>query len=573
MAPRRARQMRRLPLAASAVLFLGALCLSAWQAVAYDPRCQCTDDEFTDEDDLLCGAEGATEAQHDDFCGQFGEPGDATNCVESPEAAAQACSWKQCRRHSDCAVGTFCSSFRACTVCEDAPSLTECELYAIDRDCCSAELLKQCPQKFNDNYLAACDMPCEMPSLDSRASPTSCRSTTPAGALAMPMCQYEPLDCRETTKVHCCSYDDAEDCAVCAPVHPPWCDEEHGEFGLLPFFAAGSIDPTGAIVVMPDAALGQLPDSALQFSTHTRVEWRFASTLISMLITNERRCTAHANYTLELPLDARIDSVEVMPSDNSQMNASFPIRSRSVLNETSMDGAWDSVHYHIRAPVPHSGTTLIEIRYHQALVYANGAVTLPLPLAPNPETQRTDSVIEVDDSGVMMSFAAADASQPPYQTGVTIEPDIRTVRLTVAPQGSIAAAAPEFLEFVDTCATLGRLGSDSEFVSCEGSCVLRGRCSSIARQLKLAYTPAWHPEEGSIAHDEHGRMVYLFSPPSVQDETCNDPPMPRNLVMVMDKSAWMRGKRLNDTKEVFLSLLSVNGSMNFQPKDVLSIHT
>jgi hypothetical protein len=91
--------------------------------------------------------------------------------------------------------------------------------------------------------------------------------------------------------------------------------------------------------------------------------------------------------------------------------------------------------------------------------------------------------------------------------------------------------------------------------------------------VKLAYTPAWHPEAGAIAHDEHGRMVYHFSPPSVQDESCNDPPMPRNLVMVMDKSAWMRGTRLKDVKRVFLSLLSVNGSMKLQPKDVLSIHT
>lgn len=500
----------------------------------------------------LRSLEGSNEAERDAYCASLASPTGSINCNLEPVPAAANCAWKRCSRHNDCAVGTFCNLYGDCSTCDNAPDLAECELYAIDHDCCSAEFLKQCPGNFDEQYLAQCDVPCELPSLNTRESPTSCRATTPAGALAMPECIYDPLDCRDQHEVHCCRYDDAEACSVCSPVDPPWCDE------------------TGS----PHAPLGSLPDSALNFSVDATVQWRFMSATIRLLITNERRCVAWANYTLELPLDARIDQVQVSPSDNSHMSATILLQSHALLNETKMDGPWDSAHYVVRVPVPSSGNTLMQIRYHHGLERVKGSVAFSLPLAPNPSTQQTSAVIHLDDSGVIGTMRPA-SQTPPYQTFMTVDKQSRLVELQIPPAGPAAGTIlptglPLHPKLIDTCSALVGPTGESIFVLCDGHCIPRTDC---ARQVRLSYTPSWHPETGTILHDEHGRMMYLFSPPSVQDENCNDPPVPRNIVMVMDKTGWMRGKRLLDTKQLLLSLLSVNGSMQFHAQDVLSIHT
>ncbi len=544
------RRLRRGPLALLALLALGGALVAI--TGAFDPRCQCTDDALTGDEERRCSLEGRNEAERDAYCASLASPVGSINCNLDPTAAAANCGWKRCRRHNDCAVGAFCNQYGACSTCGNAPHLVECELYTIDHDCCSAELLKQCPENFDEEYLAQCDVPCELPTLNSRESPTSCRATTPAGALAMPECVYDPLDCREHHAVHCCLYDEAEVCAVCSPVDPPWCDE------------------TGS----PDAPLGRLPDSALNFSVQATVQWRFISTTISMLVANERRCVAWANYTLELPLDALIDSVEVLPSDNSHMSAAIVLQPEALLNETEMDGPWDSAHYVVRFPVPSSGSTLMEIRYHHRLERVRDVVAFSLPLAPNPSTQTTNAVIHVDDSVVIRTINPA-AQLPPYQSFIAIDTESRLVNLLIPPAGPESGAmqpngSPLHPELIDACSALVGSAGQSTFVHCDGHCIPRTDC---ARQVRLSYTPSWHSEAGTMLHDEHGRMMYLFSPPSVQDETCNDPPVPRNIVMVMDTTGWMRGKRLRDTKQLFSSLLSVNGSMRFHVQDVLSIHT
>ena len=544
------RRVRRAPLALLAVVAVSGVMLVI--TGAFDPRCQCTDDALTGDEARRCSLEGTNEAERDAYCASLASPLGSINCNLDPIAAAANCAWKRCRRPNDCAVGTFCNQYGACSTCGNAPGLVECERYTIDHDCCSAEFLKQCPENFDTEYLAQCDVPCELPKLDSRESPTSCRAATPAGALAMPECVYDPLDCRDQHDVHCCRYDEAEACAVCSPVDPPWCDE------------TGSKDPT----------LGSLPDSALDFSVQATVQWRFVSVTIRMLITNQRRCIAWANYTLELPLDARIDQVEVSPSDNSHMSAAIPLQPQAALNETEMAGPWDSAHYLVRVPVPSSGSTLMEIRYHHGLERVRGAVAFSLPLAPNPSTQRTNAAIHVDDSGVVRTMQAS-AVLPPYQTFMAIDTERRLAELYVPPAGPVVGAflptgSPLHPELIDTCRALVGSAGRSTFVLCNGHCIPRTDC---ARQVRLSYTPSWHAEAGTMLHDEYGRMLYLFSPPSVQDETCNDPPVPRNIVMVMDTTGWMRGKRLRDTKQLFLSLLSVNGSMQFHAQDALSIHT
>lgn len=519
---------------------------------AYDPRCQCTDDALTDDEARRCSLEGRNDDERDAYCASLVSPVGSTNCNLDPTAAAANCGWKTCRRHNDCAIGAFCNQYGACSTCGNAADLIECELYTIDHDCCSAELLKQCPENFDEEYLAQCDVPCELPTLNSRESPTSCRATTPAGALAMPECVYDPLDCREHHAVHCCLYDEAEVCTVCSPVDPPWCDETDS----------------------PNAPLGRLPDSALDFSVQATVQWRFISTTISMLVTNERRCIAWANYTLELPLEALIDSVEVSPSDNSHMSAAIMLQPEALLNETEMNGPWDSAHYVVRFPVPSSGSTLMEIRYHHRLERVRGAVAFSLPLAPNPSTQTTNAAIHMDDSGLIKTINSA-SQLPPYQSFTAIDAESRLVDLHIPPAGPASGAilpngSPLHPELIDACNALVGSAGQSTFVQCDGHCIPRNDC---ARQIRLSYTPSWHSEAGTMLHDDHGRMMYLFSPPSVQDETCNDPPVPRNIVMVMDTTGWMRGKRLRDTKQLFLSLLSVNGSMHFHVHDVLSIHT
>ena len=512
--------------------------LAAGLAAGTDPRCQCVDSEADQgrPAQTLCGEQGATKAERNAFCAEFGAVTDRNNCDQLPSTAGTGCAWATCIRHRDCAIGTFCSTFGGCTPCGNAPTLGECETYAIDHDCCTADLLVQCPTNFDRHYLAACDVPCVVPGLDTRASPTVCRAVLPPAALQMSVCQYVPLDCREQHDVHCCRYDDSGDCVECSPVNPPRCGE--GE---------------------------ELPDSALSFSVHTVVESRFASTTIVLRIVNARRCIAEPEYVLELPLEARIDAVDVAPSDNSRLSSSTT-PGLPAANLTA-PGPWDSAHYVVRAAVPSSGSTVVEIRYHHPVIKSGGVVSLALPLAPQPSTQPTDGTVTLDESAALETFAI-DRSVLPIQTSQSTDEGRREVQFAVAPTKASTEA-----RFVDGCAALfDASDGESAFVeSPDGDCVPRTKCP--ARQLRTTFGVTPLPEVGALLDNGLGSRIWVFSPPSLQDEECNDPPMARNLVMVMDVSSIMGGRRLNDTKRMFLSLLHANSSLALNESDAVGFRT
>jgi hypothetical protein len=63
--------------------------------VAFDPRCQCTDDALTDDEVRRCSLEGSNEAERDFYCATLGSPDDPVNCNAEPTAAAANCAWKR----------------------------------------------------------------------------------------------------------------------------------------------------------------------------------------------------------------------------------------------------------------------------------------------------------------------------------------------------------------------------------------------------------------------------------------------------------------------------------------------
>ena len=85
-----------------------------------------------------------------------------------------------------------------------------------------------------------------------------------------------------------------------------------------------------------------------------------------------------------VPLEARIDAVDVAPSDNSRLSSSTT-PGLPAANLTA-PGPWDSAHYVVRAAVPSSGSTVVEIRYHHPVIKSGGVVSLALPLARSRES-------------------------------------------------------------------------------------------------------------------------------------------------------------------------------------------
>eukprot|EP00521_Asterionellopsis_glacialis_P010862 CAMPEP_0195303350 /NCGR_PEP_ID=MMETSP0707-20130614/32605_1 /TAXON_ID=33640 /ORGANISM="Asterionellopsis glacialis, Strain CCMP134" /LENGTH=618 /DNA_ID=CAMNT_0040366859 /DNA_START=531 /DNA_END=2384 /DNA_ORIENTATION=- len=265
------------------------------------------------------------------------------------------------------------------------------------------------------------------------------------------------------------------------------------------------------------------------YSVKTTIESRFAKTLVTIDFSNGRNCTALHGFTMQLPKNARVTSLDMDLTDGCKLsNTIAPEQdAQKTFDESYNTGrpaailtASDATQYPVQVSLPPGGKTTVRIAYEELLQLQQHKVSFQVPLSP----------------GLDVDFLSLDLTIDEPSSGVG-NFDVDDI-----PKG----------EFEKTSSS-ARLGLQN---------VLQG--DALPRLLHGSYVPEVIPPEGVVIGSEYC-LMHLFNPETLVEESGE---IPRNIVFVIDVSGSMTGQKLHDAKNAFSSVINTLTS-----NDVFAIHT
>lgn len=266
--------------------------------------------------------------------------------------------------------------------------------------------------------------------------------------------------------------------------------------------------------------------SSYHVSTH--VDSRLATTSIDMIFENPNEdCSDARSLTLQLPRNARLTDLVMDLSDGCVLNSTVKSLDDAVEDFESLAGegkaaalltAWDAANYNLRVSIPPNGTTSVLLKYQELLARKLDRVDFQVPLFPGTSVRRLEMDVFVEDgySG-MLDFGAEDLT---LVTGEEYGEGIKTL--------------------------YGASTSTAHYVGSEVP-----SDSSLPALLQVYFRPGPLPDEGLMLADGEC-FTHLFNPSAFLSDAGS---MARKIVFVVDVSGSMSGRKLDDAKASFASMI------------------
>lgn len=278
------------------------------------------------------------------------------------------------------------------------------------------------------------------------------------------------------------------------------------------------------------------------YSIDATISQRLARTVVNMEIANALDCTSIHGIILQLPLHARVASLQTLAQDGCTTTGVVKEigDARETFAESASQGlpgayveARDSTTYSIQVSLPPMGNTIVELVLEEIMRQKVGEIEFQLPLVPNEQVDQVSLAIK------MLGADSVDAGQPTDTTtnGTISEPAGLRFGLDLGPDLQVGTVfSPYFLEIPDA------------------------REYDLPRVLRGAFTPAALPDQG-VLHVDGNCFEHLFLPSSLE-------PKSKNIFFLVDISSWNSYDEqfFTDTKKALKTAIDA-----LTPQDTLTI--
>ncbi len=127
------------------------------------------------------------------------------------------------------------------------------------------------------------------------------------------------------------------------------------------------------------------------YQVNTTITSRFAQTSVTVDLVNERDCATILGLTLQLPLDARVTSLQISADNGCTWTGQVQGLQEAIdsFTDAASEGkpaallsAWDSTNYAVQVSLPPLGKTNLVINMEELLVRKQHQVSFQIPLSP-----------------------------------------------------------------------------------------------------------------------------------------------------------------------------------------------
>ena len=300
------------------------------------------------------------------------------------------------------------------------------------------------------------------------------------------------------------------------------------------------------------------------YQVNTAIASRFARTKIILDMVNMRNCSTRNGITLQLPLNARVTSLNMSLSDGCHMDSVVKKESEAIseFDESVREGkpaalleAYDASNYVIQVSLPPNGETRVELVLEELLYRKQSQIAFQIPIFPG---------LSVESLSMDISVIEPTDEQGNNDGGATllnlVLPEEQQESGGGSGDWSNVITQKELFNGTGVTAHLEVSNVNSDGLP-EGSAVV------LPRLLKGYYDSNQIPSEGLLLPDPSGTcFVHLFNPTDAVLQ--NTGPMPRNLVFVIDVSGSMQGQKLDDAKAAFAAIID-----QLSAEDSFVVHT
>jgi hypothetical protein len=293
------------------------------------------------------------------------------------------------------------------------------------------------------------------------------------------------------------------------------------------------------IVVTQNDGEEDVPDEFVDYSTgvslvtyygiEAAIRSRLARTKLTMEVANALDCSSIHSITLQLPLAARVASLQTISSNDGCITHGQVQKledARESFLETAaqgLPGAYieeqDSSTYSLQVAIPPLGTARVELVLEEVLRQRLGEVEFQIPLAPNEEVDQ-----------IVLDLTVEDVSQD-FVTELHLDLEDADIAVNGTILSHFHLDLPDAREY------------------------------TLPKVLRGWYIPGEIPERG-LLYTDGTCFEHFFHPTSLE-------PMPKNLVFVLDTSASMETHhKLSHVKNALTSYIDT-----LTPQDTFTIQT